>query len=104
MNYDRIQHEFQGLARQLGWPRQATLKDLRHLFSTTLENSGVAEFYRRYLLGHSPGKSPIVTYTHLNQLQNQFQKAFDQDLAPIVDAVERRARNLGVALSATMED
>jgi hypothetical protein len=94
LNYDQIQHEFQGLARQLGWPRQATLKDLRHLFSTALENSGVAEFYRRYLMGHALGKTPIVTYTHLNQLQSQFQKALDQDLAPIVDAVERRAREL----------
>jgi integrase len=99
LNYDQIQHEFQGLARQLGWPRQATLKDLRHLFSTALENSGVAEFYRRYLMGHALGKTPIVTYTHLNQLQSQFQKALDQDLAPIVDAVARRACDLNLSHS-----
>lgn len=104
LNYDQIEHEFQCRARQLGWPRQATLKDLRHLFSTNLENSGVAEFYRRYLMGHSPGKAPIVTYTHLNQLQNQFQKALDQDLASLVDAIDRRARELGLALSTTTEN
>ena len=94
LNYDQLEHEFQRLARQLGWPRQATLKDLRHLFSTNLENSGVPEYYRRYLMGQSPGKAPIVTYTHLDQLQGQFQKALDQDLAPLVDAIDRRAREL----------
>ena len=85
LNYDQIEHEFQRLARQLGWPRTATPKDLRHLFSTSLENSGVPQFYRRYLMGQSPGRAPIVTYTHLNQLDSQFQKALDQDLAPLVE-------------------
>jgi integrase len=100
LNYDQIQHEFRGLANQLGWPRQATLKDIRHHFATVMENSGVASCYARYLMGHTLGKTPIVTYTHLNQLQSQFQKALDQDLAPIVDAVERRARELDQAHSA----
>jgi integrase len=99
LSYDTIEAEFKKLARQLGWPRAATLKDLRHLFSTCLENSGVAEFYRRYLMGHSCGKTPIATYTHLNQLQSQFHKALDQDLAPLVDAIDRRAHELRLALS-----
>ena len=103
VGYDAIEHEFQGLARRLGWPREATLKDLRHHFATALENSGVPEFYRRYLLGHTLGKTPIVTYTHLNQLQSQFQKALDQDLAPIVAAVERRARELDQSHSPSLE-
>lgn len=99
LNYDQIEHEFQGLAHKLRWSRQATLKDLRHLFATNLENSGVAEFYRRYLMGHSCGKTPIATYTHLNQLQSQFQKALDQDLAPLVDAIDRRAHVLRLVSS-----
>ena len=103
LNYDQIGHEFQCLAHQLGWPRQATLKDIRHHFATALENSGVPEFYRRDLLGHTLGRTPIVTYTHLNQLQSQFQKALDQDLAPIVAAVDRRARELGQSDSPALE-
>ena len=61
------------------------------------------EFYRRYLLGHTLGTTPIVTYTHLNQLQSQFQKALDLDLAPIVAAVDRRARELGQSDSPALE-
>jgi hypothetical protein len=96
LNYDHIEGEFQAVARRLNWPRAATLKDFRHLFCTSLENAGVAESYRRYFMGQSTGKAPIVSYTHLNQLEPQFQKAVDQDLAPLVRAIERRARELGL--------
>lgn len=69
MDYDQIQGEFNRLAKSLRWPSQSTLKDLRHLFSTSLENSGVPLFYRRYLMRQSPGQSPVVTYTHINELR-----------------------------------
>ena len=52
LNYDHIQAEFQHLTQQLGWPAAATLKDLRHLFASTLEDAGLPEFFRRYLMGH----------------------------------------------------
>lgn len=91
LNYDRIEHEFQSVAHRLHWPRAATLKDFRHLFSTCLENSGVPEFYRRYFMGQSPGKSAIVTYTHLNELEKQFSKAADGPLAPMTEVVRRRS-------------
>ena len=94
LSYDHIQHEFRRIAHRLGWPREATLKDLRHLFLTCLENSGVPEYYRRYLAGHAPGKAAIATYTHLDQLKIQFQRALDHDLAPLVAAVKRRAGGL----------
>jgi hypothetical protein len=96
LNYDQIEHEFQALARRLGWPRKATLKDLRHLFATNLENSGVGQYYRVYLLGQSPGRTPIATYTHINELRAQFQTALDQSLRPIVDAIERRGCELSL--------
>ena len=94
LNYDQIEHEFQSIARELKWPRTATLKDFRHLFSTCLENAGVPEFYRRYFMGQSPGKTPIATYTHLNELQGQFAKALQIELAPLVAAIGSQAATL----------
>jgi integrase len=92
LNYDHIEHEFRAVAEKLHWPRAATIKDFRHLFSTCLENSGVPEFYRRYFMGQSPGKSAIVTYTHLNELRQQFDKAAQDSMEPIVSAIRKRSR------------
>jgi hypothetical protein len=94
LDYDRLQHEFARLATRLGWPRAATLKDLRHLFSTSLENAGVPEFYRKYLMGHSLGRAPNVGYTHLNALRQQYQRAIDTEFQPIVEAIHTQARQL----------
>lgn len=94
LNYDQIEHEFQAIATRLKWPSAATLKDFRHLFSTCLENAGVPEFYRRYFMGQSPGRAAIVTYTHLNELEQQFAKAVRNGLAPIVATITDRAAEL----------
>ncbi|MCC7087078.1 MAG: hypothetical protein IT427_18920 [Pirellulales bacterium] len=59
--YDDLEGMFRRLAQRLGWPRKTTLKDFRHLFSTCLEDAGVPEFYRKFLMGHSFGRAPIVT-------------------------------------------
>lgn len=103
LNYDQIEHEFQSVAKRLGWPRTATLKDFRHLFSTALENSGVPLFYRRYFMGQSPGKAAIVTYTHLNQLQAQFAKALTHDLAQLAEAIAARAAELHLIANPVLE-
>ncbi len=97
LNYDRIEGEFRKLARQLGWSASATLKDLRHLFSTCLENAGVPEFYRRYFMGHALGKAPIVAYTHITEekIQEHYRRALESELAPIVAAIKERAATLG---------
>lgn len=92
-DYDRVEQEFQQIARTLNWPRQATLKGFRHLFATALENSGCPESYRRYFLGHSPGKSAIVTYTHLDQLERHFGRLLDGEFAPIMAVLELSARD-----------
>jgi hypothetical protein len=94
LGYDQVQGEYEGLARRLGWPAQATLKDFRHLFATTLGNSAMPEGYRRYLLGHAPGKAAAVAYTHLTRLGQLYAEAVDREWGLLVRAVNRRVRQL----------
>jgi integrase len=101
LEYDHIKQEFHKLAESLGWPDRATLKDFRHLFATSLENAGVPESYRRYLMGHSPGRAAIVTYTHLNKLKAHYMRAVDNELEPLVGAIRRRAVEIGLPQSAS---
>ena len=61
------------IAGALGWPKQATLKDLRHLFATSMANAGMPEPTRQYLLGHSSGRAAIHVYTHINHLPEQYE-------------------------------
>ena len=96
INYDHVIGEFAKLQHRLQWPGAATLKDFRHLYSTCLENAGVPEFYRRYLLGQSPGRAAIVTYTHLNKIKEHYQRAIDTELKPLVEAVACRRRELDI--------
>ncbi|MBI3860968.1 MAG: hypothetical protein HY290_03650 [Planctomycetia bacterium] len=95
LKYDNIEHEFQRLARHLNWPAVATLKDFRHLFSTLMQNAGMPEFYRRYLMGHSPSRAAISAYSHLNDLQAHYRRAVDHVFQPLVEAVSRRTDELG---------
>lgn len=96
VNYDTIEGEYRSLASQLGWPRNATLKDFRHLFATLLENAGVPESYRRYFMGHAPGSAAIVTYTHLDEVREHFERAAATKLRPLFDAIERRLSELNL--------
>lgn len=96
LKYDHIQHEFSRLARRLNWPATATLKDFRHLFSTEMQNGGMPEFYRRYLLGHSPGKAAVVNYTHLNRLRERYEEAVSRQFQPLVEAVVHQSQELGL--------
>ena len=79
LDYDQVQSEFAKLAGMLGWPASATLKDLRHLFASTLNNASVPEGYVRYLMGHAPGKAALVAYTHLDQLRRHYSAALEQE-------------------------
>jgi hypothetical protein len=90
ITYDQVQAEFDHLARGLGWPRKATVKDLRHLFCTTLGNTSMPEAYRRYLMGHAPDKAAIVVYSHLNQLRQQYTEAIRCAWPTLVQAVHDR--------------
>lgn len=95
IDYDQIVGEFSKLARSLGWPKEATLKDFRHLFATCLENAGMPEHYRKYLLGHSPGRAASVHYTHLNEIRDRFEEAVERKLRPLIDALVQRASQIG---------
>ena len=96
LNYDHVEAEFGKLARQLNWPATATLKDLRHLFATSLENAGVPEYFRKYFMGQSFGKAPLVTYTHLmsDKIKQQYEKALTTEFSPLVDAIKSRMNEL----------
>jgi len=96
LNYDHIEAEFKKVARTLNWQPGSTVKDCRHLFSTLLENAGIPEYYRRYLMGQAPGKAAIVNYTHLNKVKEHFERAVRREFGPITTAIERRSRELGL--------
>jgi integrase len=96
LTYDQVQAEFHKIAKKLAWPPIATPKDFRHLFSTCLENAGMPEHYRKYLMGHSPGKAPINAYTHLNKLREHYELAIQREFQPLLEAVRNRARQLGI--------
>jgi len=100
LRYDNVEQEFGTLARRLGWPAAASLKDLRHLFATTLGNAAMPEGYRRYLLGHAPGKAAVVAYSHLNELRRHYVEAVRREWTPLLDAINLRLREVGAGLSA----
>jgi hypothetical protein len=90
LSYDEVEAEFQGLRRRLEWPAAATLKDLRHLFATVLHNAGTPEGYRRYLLGHAPGREAAVAYTHLSDLERHYAAALRGEGASLLASLQRR--------------
>lgn len=94
LTYDHIRSEFSKLARRLGWPPAATVKDFRHLFATNLENAGVPESYRRFYMGHAPGREAIVNYTHLNKIREHFLHAVEREFSLFVNAIEQRTNEL----------
>jgi hypothetical protein len=98
ITYDHIVIEFGNVARALKWPQPATLKDFRHLVAICLENAGMPEHYRKFLMGQSPGQAAIVTYTHFNEIHQRFEEAVGKNLYPVVDAIDQRTRDLGFIL------
>lgn len=91
LRYDHIEHEFRRIKTGLNWPDAATLKDFRHLFSTCLQNAGLPESYRKYLTGHAPGRSAMVSYSHLNQLRERYDEAVQRQLQPLVAVLAQRS-------------
>ena len=90
LSYDHIEQEFRRVARRLGWPAAATLKDFRHAFATMLGNTPMAEPYKKYLMGQSPGKAALNAYTHLTHLREQFQAAVNDAWPALIEAIRRR--------------
>jgi len=96
ITYKTVEREFQKVARKLNWPREATAKDFRHHFATSMENGGVPEHYRKYLMGHSRGSAAIVRYTHLNEVRARYDAAVEREWPELVAALERRVDELGL--------
>ena len=96
LKYDKIEQEFRQVARQLNWPASATLKDFRHLFSTLMQNAGMPEFYRQFLMGHAPNRAAIASYTHLDDIRSHYEAAISRTFEPITAAIEGRAEQLGL--------
>ena len=90
LTYDLIDSEFRRVARKLAWPARATLKDLRHNFATSLANGGMPEHERRYLMGHTPGRDAIVTYTHVNRLAEHYRRAVEQEYGSLLAILRSR--------------
>jgi len=74
------------------------LKDLRHLFLTTLSNAGLSEPYRQYLAGQAMSNAPVMSYTHLDQVREQYIKAIDAQWPALITALERRIVELKISI------
>jgi len=98
ITYDHVVAEFRKLARRLDWPVEATLKDFRHLFATAMENGGMPEHYRKYLMGQSVGHAPIVTYTHLDEVRQRYEEAAQRSFKSLVATTCRRCNELGITV------
>jgi len=95
IDYDDVQGEFASLAIRLGWPRRATVKDLRHLFATTMNNAAMPESYTKYLMGHSPGRGVALnSYVHLNRLAEHYAEAVQKEWSGLLKPVLDRLRSL----------
>ncbi|QDU21813.1 site-specific integrase [Urbifossiella limnaea] len=104
IGYDDVRGEFAGLATRLGWPRAATVKDLRHLFATTMNNAAVPESYTRYLMGHAPGRGVALnSYLHLNNLAGHYTEAVRKEWGGLVEAVLGRVKQVAPLSSQTGE-
>jgi hypothetical protein len=97
LTYDHIQGEFATLARRLRWPAEATLKDLRHLFATTMNDAAMPESFRRYLMGQAPGRAALVAYTHLHELKRHYAEALHKEWPDLVAAINHRVADLTAA-------
>lgn len=87
LTYEDIQRLFERISGKLGWSERPTLKDFRHLFATTLSDANISESYRKYLLGHAPGREASVAYTHLHRLREQFATVLQNHFAPVLDVL-----------------
>lgn len=100
LSYDDINNEFKRIAKRLGWPKAATLKDFRHLFATALVNAGTPEPYRKFLMGHAPGRDAIINYTHLDRLREQMDRVVNSEFKPLLAVLEKRVRKSRRAIPA----
>lgn len=85
LTYKRIEGEFKRVAKSLSWPEQATMKDFRHLFNTTMANAGLSLEERAYLMGQAPTKHVNMVYLHHNALVEKFKAAANEHYAGVLE-------------------
>lgn len=95
LTYDDIHAEFQRISHRLKWPRTATIKGFRHLFATTMTNAGMPEPYRKFFMGHAPGRDPIVGYTHLDRARHHLETALKSECSGMLRVVRDRSSKTG---------
>lgn len=59
-----------------------------------MENGGLSERERQYLMGQTQGKQAIRHYTHLNRLQEHHARAVQAEMAPALAVIEQRLPKL----------
>jgi len=91
VTYKMIQGEFTKLAARLKWPGSATMKDLRHLCQTALDNGGLTREERQYLLGQSLGQAAITAYIHINKLPIHYQQAVEKEMPEVLAAIQNHS-------------
>ena len=77
--------------------KSATLKDLRHLFLTSMNNAGMSDSYRQYFAAQAQTQAAVSRYTHLDALREQYLPAVHKQFAPVLEVLERRTRTLKAA-------
>lgn len=85
LTYKCIEGEFKRVAKKLGWPAAATMKDFRHLFNTTMANAGLSLEERAYLMGQAPPKHVNMVYLHLNTLVEKYKNAANEHYTGVLD-------------------
>lgn len=89
LSYKRIEGEFKRIAKTLGWPTNATLKDFRHLFNTTMANAGLSLEERAYLMGQAPPKHVNMVYLHHNTLVDKYKAAANEHYAGVLKLLKQ---------------
>ncbi|MGB0766846.1 MAG: hypothetical protein ACPGYV_03970 [Phycisphaeraceae bacterium] len=89
LTYKRIEGEFKRIAKALGWPEEATMKDFRHLFNTTMANAGLSLEERAYLMGQAPTKHVNMVYIHHNALVEKYKAAANEHYEGVLELLKQ---------------
>jgi integrase len=97
-DYDQIDAEFREVAQRAGLGPEWTLKGLRHHFASSLERANIPHYLRKYFMGHRVPQDPLKVYTEITfeDVEEHYGRLLATKLAPIVEAIQERAKALGL--------
>ena len=90
---NEINKSFNQLFEEIGLPPRIRPDDVRHAVSSDMHRAGVPLLEFRYLTLHKTGDI-MNCYTGLNPKQEL--EKYDQSITPLLDAIQRRATELGL--------